>query len=203
MGLAVDVFRSGNISLLLLPATVFSLYNLCDDSIGHRRRIFWGCGHGVMHCAAALTCAIFIEWATEWSMETGIVVTKFQQSGNQTLGHSLYDTYSENFAEVFDMVTPSIFSSQEASDAAGRLKVGGMEVDGLGSMIFQGAYDSISVGGYWMKQNLPLLQGLMLLFDLPGLIGTKHADMCLKLCEGGENGQGAKRQQKQTHRILR
>ena len=195
--LVVDVFRTGHISLILLPATVIALYNLCEEGagLGPKKRFFWGCSHGVMHVIAALSCALFIEFVTEWSMMTGIVTTMYgdNNQGNQsTLGNSLYDTYSENFAEVFDMVTPTMFTQQGSSDAAGRLSADNLlrfasaeSAEGLGPFLFQVVYDALSVGGAWMAQNLPLLKGLMILFDLPGLIGTKHAGMCQKLCEGG------------------
>ncbi|GMI09203.1 hypothetical protein TrRE_jg2669, partial [Triparma retinervis] len=202
--LVVDVFRTGHISLILLPATVIALYNLCEEGtgLGPKKRLVWGCSHGVAHVIAALSSALFIEFVTEWSTTTGIVTTMHSgaDAGNQTtLGHSLYDTYSENFAEVFEMVTPTMFTQQGGSDAAGRLGAEKLlsfasteSVEGVGSVLFQITYDTLSVGGAWMAQNLPLFKGLMILFDLPGLIGTKHAAMCQKLCEGGAECLGSK-----------
>ena len=51
--------------------------------------------------------------------------------------------------------------------------------------LYAGVFDLVSTGGGWCMENLPLLRGLLVIFDLPGNIATKHVRMCAVLCEGG------------------
>ena len=93
-----SIFSSGRLSALLVPATLFGLFQLCDETISPKLRIFWGAGHGFAHVVAALSCLMFVEFVTEWSIDVSLV--SIDPVKNETLASSMYGEYEANFAKV-------------------------------------------------------------------------------------------------------
>ncbi|GMH85648.1 hypothetical protein TrVE_jg6357 [Triparma verrucosa] len=174
-----SIFSSGRLSALLVPATLFGLFQLCDETISPKLRIFWGAGHGFAHVVAALSCLMFVEFVTEWSIDVSLV--SIDPVKNETLASSMYGEYEANFAKVFDTLpdVPQIFgdSPNITTVAFVDISSGSDAVTFVASNVFSLAVSCLS--SLW---SFPLVKFLFTLFDVPSLIAHKHSTMCSALC---------------------
>jgi hypothetical protein len=185
--LSMSIYRSTVLSCAVFSATLYGFYQYCDEAMPSKYRIPWGFGHGAAHIIAAMTCAIFIELAIEWSLQVGFVTaTTADATTAQSAGQNMMSEWNDKFGGVWEYA-PSIFSN-EAAEAAKEhffdpnrtIYLGG----GIDRPILY-AYDLIAIALSWLFENVPLVKFFIYMLDLPTLIASEHASMCQVLCAGG------------------
>ena len=176
-----SLFRGGILSTVVFCATLYGFLSYCDETMPTKYRIPWGMGHGAAHIVAAMSCCIFIELAIEWGVDMGFT---------SSAGVSMVQEFEEKFSSGLWKYAPSILSNEAAGIAKEHLAEGWMGLGGETGFLW--LYDMLAVAFNWVFNNMPGVQRLMFLFDLPGQLSADHVDMCKALCEGGKECLGVK-----------
>jgi len=172
-----QAFISGRVSPVFILTYIFVMYIITDSNRGWRRRLVWGCTHGMFHVLAALSCALFVECLIEWSIHDGVVRVSThglkESSDFRGMSDIIYHEYNEHFAHLFQepisrfsVDVPNITSNSSSFNLP----------------FMQSVISNIYYGFFWVF-DFPLLRLTFNLFDLPGLIATRHSDICQVLCE--------------------
>eukprot|EP00565_Helicotheca_tamesis_P008340 CAMPEP_0185739000 /NCGR_PEP_ID=MMETSP1171-20130828/34377_1 /TAXON_ID=374046 /ORGANISM="Helicotheca tamensis, Strain CCMP826" /LENGTH=314 /DNA_ID=CAMNT_0028410415 /DNA_START=350 /DNA_END=1294 /DNA_ORIENTATION=+ len=133
----------------------------------------------------ALTCLLFVQCVTEWTIYEGIVkvtdVKTLQHNvgdGGIDLASSIYEEYTSHFSHMFDDLCP-INATVATQDF------------GLGSSItaserfYAGVISLIARFFTWLFTEVPFLKAILSIFDLPGNIAENHSSICDVLCVDG------------------
>lgn len=127
-------------------------------------------------------CLLFVECMAEFIVSEGLVSTQNgpdatnAQSCGTGLASSIYDEYANHFSHVLDdfqlvnSTNSSIFHDPPNLFQSCRFD--------------EHVYEKVSSTIRWMHDEAPLLKTTLAIFDLPGVIGSTHVEMCEKLCSG-------------------
>jgi len=158
-----------------------------------RYRIPWGLSHGAAHIIAALSCAIFVELAIEWAVHMGVVGAEggvgSDRCDDQCGGLEDAATVSQSMLQDYHKI---IFNSSflqpffqtfsdEAADKAKEHMAAEQPEGGYTAYVA----DRLIIGFSWVSNNVPLVNGMVHLLDLPEQLSTSHVGMCAALCAGG------------------
>ena len=140
--LYASIFRSTLLSLALFVAALLGFFVCCDPVLEPKYRVPWGLGHGGAHITAALSCAIFVELAIEWSVHMGVGTTMTHDSqldgqceARNSVGQSMLHEYNEIFKNSSFEPFFQRFSSEAADKAAQHLVAAGEDADGLTALV--------------------------------------------------------------------
>lgn len=136
----------------------------------------WCTLHSLAHISTALLCLLFVESMAEFVITEGMVATQNDNAPTQScstdLASSLFDEVI-HFADDFqaDATNSTFFNSCRELFQSSRYD--------------ERFYHLVSKAFLWMYNGAPLLKRVLEFFDLPGVIGSAHANMCTHLCSGG------------------
>ena len=136
----------------------------------------WCTLHSLAHISTALLCLLFVESMAEFVITEGMVATQNDNAPTQScstdLASSLFDEVI-HFADDFqaDATNSTFFNSCRELFQSSRYD--------------ERFYHLVSKAFLWMNNGAPLLKRVLEFFDLPGVIGSAHANMCTHLCSGG------------------
>lgn len=174
-----QLFISGRVSLLF-AFIIIGIACTFTDSSNLKGRVYlsWSLAHAFAHIATALVCLLFVECLAEFVVREGLVVTQNvggsadAQSCATGLATSIYDEYTIHFSHTLEdfQLLNSTNSTHPTPDL-------------LPSCGFdENLYEMVSNAASWLYHEAPFLKATLSIFDLPGVIGSTHVQMCEVLC---------------------
>lgn len=181
------ILAAGRSSLVCVILLLLVLILLTDMKMKSSVRILWGLAHGLAHIAAALVCLLFVECATEWLIDEGIVMVNSGTLSKATrettaLASSLYQEYMDHFSYIFTNVTPILQGN--STEVLYETMSESFAAMSAFQRLHARAYAGLIRLSQWLTR-MPLLQATLSVFDLPGMIAQRHTDMCSALCANG------------------
>lgn len=152
------------------------------------KRFFVVFCHGLAHISAALSCLIFLQCVTEWSVREGIVSIMKSTEDRHVystpvggISASIYGEYKEHFYPILNNFTTND-SSFPRWDLAWW-----DSGDTMRSIInaIRHFVEYASSTGNFLFSTVPLLKTTLNFFDLPSVVAQNHHDMCAILCASG------------------
>mmetsp|Transcript_16000 Transcript_16000/g.29015 ORF Transcript_16000/g.29015 Transcript_16000/m.29015 type:complete len:405 (-) Transcript_16000:279-1493(-) len=181
--LFAQIFVSGRMSLLFTLIIIAIAYTFTDSSnLKWRTHIGWSLAHAFAHISTALTCILFLECMAEFVVNEGLVVTQNVGRAANTrsygtgLATSIYDEYTIHFShtlEDFQLLNTTNSTFRDPPDLFPSCRFD------------ESLYEMVSGTFSWLYHEAPFLKTTLAVFDLPGIIGSTHVDMCDVLCSGG------------------
>jgi len=180
--LFVQILATGRVSLLFTMIIIGITYTFTDSSnLKWRTHLGWSMAHAMAHISSALICLLFVECMAEFVVSEGLVETQTNvggaanaQSCGTGLATSIFDEYNTHFShalEDFQLLTTT--NSTDPPDV-------------LPSCRFdEYVYEMVLSTFSWLYHEAPFLKTTLAVFDLPGVIGSTHVEMCDVLCSGG------------------
>ena len=196
-----EILLSGRASLFFTVGVTLALYALTDTKPKPLVHLLISLGHAAAHIIVSLFCLILIECLVEWLVVDSIVkissvVAKgrgtlspeplIHGDGMSDLASCLYDEYTTHWSGALANFTGNITEhvnnmTASASSALDENTIGRMNfLERTHAYLFGSAADLFA----WLS-NLPILSSTLYVFDLPGLVATKHYQMCEVLCTDG------------------
>jgi len=197
-----EIFSSGRASLFFTLGVTLALYALTDTKPKPLVHLLISLGHAAAHIIVSLLCLILIECLVEWLVVDGIVkiassVSKgrgkllrpeplIHGDGTSDLASYLYNEYETHWSGILANFT-GIFKEHLnqtvpfASCVPNENELDHMNIlERMYAYLFSSAADVFA----WLSK-LPVLSSTLYVFDLPGLVATKHHKMCEILCADG------------------
>ena len=196
-----QIFLSGRVSLFVTLAVSWALFALTDTKPKPKVRILLGLGHASAHIAVSLFCLILIQCLVEWLVADGIVtvasssasktatvaIDRIHGEGTTDLASCLYDEFNDHWSQVLVNFTGNLTQSQSKTmmnSTSDLFAMAGLDQVNAVRRIQSYAYKAGKSTLNWLL-NMSLLSSTLYIFDLPGLIASKHYMMCEILCAGG------------------
>lgn len=180
LSLFTQILATGRSSLFFVFVIIGITYIFNDSKrLKLRTHLGWSLFHAMSHISSALTCLIFVECMAEFVMSEGFVDAQNAggaantQSCGTGLATSLFDEYTTHFShtlEDFNLLNATNSTSPPDLPPPRRLD--------------EAFYEYFSSFFLWLYQEAPFLKTTLAIFDLPGIIGSTHAEMCDVLCSG-------------------
>ena len=171
------IFVSGRVSLYFTIFIIGLTYCFTDKShLKWRVHLGWSVFHALAHISSALLVLLFVECMSEFVMKEGIIASQNEgrsQSLSTGLASSIFDEYNAHFShllEDFHIVGNATFFPQSQDMSSCRVD--------------ERLYEKVSSAFSWLYHEAPLLKTALAVFDLPGVIGSTHLEMCKLLCSG-------------------
>eukprot|EP00571_Detonula_confervacea_P006288 CAMPEP_0172319744 /NCGR_PEP_ID=MMETSP1058-20130122/38599_1 /TAXON_ID=83371 /ORGANISM="Detonula confervacea, Strain CCMP 353" /LENGTH=1060 /DNA_ID=CAMNT_0013034863 /DNA_START=643 /DNA_END=3825 /DNA_ORIENTATION=+ len=180
--LFVQILATGRMSLLFTLIIMGIAYTFTDSSNFKWKtaHISWSMVHALAHISTSLICLLFVECMVEYVVSEGLVVTQNvgrdsnSQSCGTGLATSIYDEYTLHFSHTLEDF--QLLNATNSTDPP----------DLLPSCRFdESLYEMVSSTFRWLYHEAPFLKTTLAVFDLPGVIGSTHVEMCDILCAGG------------------
>jgi len=138
--------------------------------------------HALCQILSALVVILFVEFMVELAASEGLVATAGNTDGATTtqscgtgLANTIYDEYTIHFSHTLEDF--QLLNTTNLTDGPPDL---------LESCRFdEKMYEFVSSNLIWLYQEAPFLRTTLSVFDLPGIVGEAHAQMCDVLCSGG------------------
>ncbi len=178
-----QILVSGRLSLFFTLFIIGLTHVFTDSSnLKWRTHLGWSLAHAFAHISSALICLLFVECMAELIVKEGLVATQDVGVGANApscgtgLATSIYDEYTIHFShtlEDFEFLAAGNSTYRDPPDL-------------LPSCRFdESLYEIVSGTFSWLYHEAPFLKATLKIFDLPGIIGLTHVDMCNVLCSGG------------------
>ena len=181
--LFAQIFSQGRVSLLFTVILMGIAYAFTDSSnLKWRTHLAWSMLHALCQISSALICILFVEFMAEFVVSEGLVATAGKTDGVTTtqscgtgLANTIYDEYTIHFSHTLEDF--QLLNTTNSTDRPPDL---------LESCRFdEKMYEFVSSTLSWLYHEAPFLKSTLSVFDLPGIIGAAHAQMCHVLCSGG------------------
>eukprot|EP00580_Thalassiosira_gravida_P018562 CAMPEP_0201659352 /NCGR_PEP_ID=MMETSP0494-20130426/2169_1 /ASSEMBLY_ACC=CAM_ASM_000839 /TAXON_ID=420259 /ORGANISM="Thalassiosira gravida, Strain GMp14c1" /LENGTH=1330 /DNA_ID=CAMNT_0048136815 /DNA_START=37 /DNA_END=4029 /DNA_ORIENTATION=- len=184
--LFAQIFVSGRISLLFALIMTGIAYAFTDSSnLKWRTHLGWSLAHAFAHISSALICILFLECMTEFVVNEGLVETQNvggatnAQSCGTGLATSIYDEYTIHFSHTLEDFNIQMLNATNTTLFRD-------PPDLFPSCRFDERFYSMASETFsWVYHEAPFLKATLAVFDLLGIIGSTHVDMCDVLCSGG------------------
>mmetsp|Transcript_33849 Transcript_33849/g.71179 ORF Transcript_33849/g.71179 Transcript_33849/m.71179 type:complete len:1044 (-) Transcript_33849:143-3274(-) len=184
--LFAQIFVSGRISLLFTLIMTGIAYTFTDSSnLKWKTHLGWSLAHAFTHISSALICILFLECMAEFVVNEGLVVTQNvggatnAQSCGTGLATSIYDEYTIHFSHTLEDFNIQMLNATNTTLFRD-------PPDLFPSCRFdERLYSMASETFSWVYHEAPFLKATLTVFDLLGIIGSTHVDMCDVLCSGG------------------
>mmetsp|Transcript_868 Transcript_868/g.1806 ORF Transcript_868/g.1806 Transcript_868/m.1806 type:complete len:1249 (-) Transcript_868:19-3765(-) len=178
-----QILVSGRFSLLFTLIIIAIAYTFTDSSnLKWSTHLGWSLAHAFAHISSALVCMLFLECLTEFVVSEGLVGTQAigaaanTQSCGTGLATSIFDEYTIHFShtlEDFQLLNATDSTFHDPPDLFPSCRYD------------ESLYEMVSHTLSWLYHEAPFLKTTLAVFDLPGIIGSTHINMCDKLCSGG------------------
>lgn len=196
-----EILLSGRASLFFTLGVTLALYALTDTKPKPLVHLLISLWHAAAHIIVALFCLILIECLVEWLVVDGIVKIStiisrgrgksspeplIHGDGMSDLASCLYDEYTTHWSGALANFTGNFTQhvnnmTASASSALDESTIGHMNIlERTNAYLFGSVAELFA----WLS-DLPVLSSTLYVFDLPGLVATKHYQMCEVLCADG------------------
>ena len=184
MLLFAQIFMQGRVSLFFTLVVTGIAYTFADSScLKARTHLAWSMAHASAQIFSALICILFVEFMAEIVVNEGLVVVATQkiasdglnsESCGTGLASTIFDEYTIHFSHTLEdfkllNMTNSTTCAPEALHSY---------------RIDERFYEMVSSIISWLYREAPFLKTTLSVFDLPGIIGSTHVEMCDLLCAG-------------------
>ena len=189
-----EILLSGRASLFFTLGVTLALYALTDTKPKPLVHLLISLGHATAHIIVSLFCLILIECLVEWLVVDGIVKIStiisrgrgksspeplIHGDGMSDLASCLYDEYTTHWSGALANFTGNFTQhvnnmTASASSALDESTIGHMNIlERTNAYLFGSVAELFA----WLS-DLPVLSSTLYVFDIPGLVATKHYQMC-------------------------
>jgi hypothetical protein len=181
--LLANVFVSGRVSLLFTLFVITTVLGFTETGQSKTSiYLTWSLLHSFAHISSALFCLLFVECMAEFIVREGLVATQDENSSHSQscgtgLASSIFDEYTNHFSHVLDDL--QFMSSRNSTVFNGSLDLC------PSSRFDERLYEIVSKSFLLLYNGAPFMKRILSVFDLPGVIGSTHVEMCHHLCSNG------------------
>ncbi|KAL7520746.1 hypothetical protein ACHAWX_005456 [Stephanocyclus meneghinianus] len=181
--LLANVFVSGRVSLLFTLFVIATVLGFTETGQSKTSiYLTWSLLHSFAHISSALFCLLFVECMAEFIVKEGLVAPQDENSSHSQscgtgLASSIFDEYTNHFSHVLDDL--HFLSSTNSTDVKGSHDLC------PSSRFDERLYDIVSKTFFLLYNGAPVMKRILSVFDLPGVIGSTHVEMCHHLCANG------------------